>query len=125
MLPHDDELLTDKELREATTAQLEDLSIRVNSTLQLREKQGLQEKPSPSTVYGNLEDLKVYTFTDAQFEAYRNSQDPQKAVAALGVESNRLTNEGLQKSDGSIERYADFDRRLDNARSTGLNRFTL
>ena len=125
MLPHNEQLFTDKDLRDATTAQLEDLRIRVNLALQMRHQQGAGEKPSAATVYGDLEDLKVYTYTDMQFEAYRNEQDPQKAVANLGVEPKRLTSEGLQKSDGSTERYMDFDRRLHNARSAGLNYFTL
>lgn len=126
VLPYSERLLTDEELRKASVAQLKDLSARTNLALQMRWEQGTGEHHTNVwTVYGNTEDLKVYTYTDAQFEAYRNEQDLQKAVAALGVEPERLTGEGLQKSDGSLERYVDFNRRLRNARSTGLNSFTL
>ena len=126
VLPYSEKLLTDEELRKASVAQLKDLSARANLALQMRWEQGTGERHTNVwTVYGNTEDLKVYTYTGAQFEAYRNEQDPQKAVAALGVEPERLTEEGLQKSDGSLERYMDFDRRLRNTKGAGLNHFTL
>ncbi len=46
MLPHDEELLSDEDLREASTEQLENLRARVNLALQRRaEREGIQIPP--------------------------------------------------------------------------------
>ncbi len=47
MLPHEDPLLTDQQLREASVEQIEDLVQRINLALQLRGMPGLVWRQTP------------------------------------------------------------------------------
>lgn len=46
MLPHDEQLLTDKQLREASAEQINDLIDRINLLLQRRGEGGLMRRPA-------------------------------------------------------------------------------